>query len=112
MSLHGRDSSRSKPEAHLDVALPSKLDLTKGYVPLLLAIALAVFSFSIGSIWNSSAKDLQALQDDVRDLAQGFKELQEAVNKKDDNNITRKDLALFCFQLAQQNKSLKCPSSL
>ena len=113
MSFHGPGDFHSNDgkSGHLDIRIPRTVDLSRGVLPIMAVLALLALPFSVGTVWNSSAKDIQALQRDMQSLATTVKEIQTSLRTTSDRRLERRDLLIFCYTLSNLNSGFKCPSS-
>lgn len=93
------------------------LDLTKGHMPLLAALALATFvaatAFSIGQ-WLGSITNVQSevaqLNGDMAEVKRSVSSIEQIVGQMRYGQWTRGDQTLFCWEAERANPKWRCPA--
>lgn len=92
-------------------------DLTKGHVPVLMAIALACFiaaaSFTGGQWLSASqhvADQVRSLRVEMIELKNSVSSIEQIVSQMRYGQWTRGDQTLFCWEAERMNKNWQCPA--
>lgn len=101
------------------------LDLTKGYMPIAIVIALAALLFQAGVMYtqltggtNTAQVELGKMQSEVAKIQQALATISQQVAalqaKQPDRTafISKTDMYRFCLEAERTNKGFRCPQTI
>jgi len=98
------------------------LDLSKGYLPVIIVIALAALLFQAGAVYtqltggsNDMRSDMTQIQSDVVKITQALGTVSQQISAlqaqqpERDGYMSKAGMYKFCLDFERLNKGIRCP---